>query len=111
MNAARYYYETKGRILTFEYVLMKDLNDSTKDAHELASLTRDVPAKINLIALNPFPGCKFERPDPKTVEKFEAVLKGRRKKVTVRKSLGSSIQAACGQLAGRRRKKKHLNKA
>lgn len=110
MSAARYYYETKGRFLTFEYVLMKDVNDSTKDAHELASLTRDVPAKINLIPLNPFPGCKFERPDEKTVEKFEAILRGRRKMVTVRKSLGSSIQAACGQLAGRRRKKKHLNK-
>ncbi len=110
MNAARYYYETKGRILTFEYVLMKDVNDSTGDAHELASLTREVPAKINLIALNPFPGCTYERPETETVEKFETVLKGRGKKVTVRKSLGSDIQAACGQLAGGHGKKKHLKK-
>lgn len=110
MNAARYYYETKGRILTFEYVLMKDVNDSTRDAHELAGLTREVPAKINLIALNPFPGCKYERPEAETVEKFETILKGRGKKATIRKSLGSDIQAACGQLAGRRGKKKHLKK-
>jgi 23S rRNA (adenine2503-C2)-methyltransferase len=110
MNAARYYYETKGRILTFEYVLMKGENDSTKDAHELASLTREVPAKINLIALNPFPGCKYEKPDAETVEKFETILKGRGKKATIRKSLGSDIQAACGQLAGGRAKKKHLKK-
>ena len=108
MNAARYYYETKGRILTFEYVLIKGVNDGIKDAHALASLTREVPAKINLISLNPFPGCKYERPDPLAVEKFETVLRGRGKKVTVRKSLGSSIQAACGQLAGGRGKKKHL---
>jgi 23S rRNA (adenine2503-C2)-methyltransferase len=108
MNAARYYHETKGRILTFEYVLMKGINDSTKDAHELASLTREVPAKINLIALNPFPGCKYERPEPETVEKFETILKGRGKRATIRKSLGSDIQAACGQLAGRFAKKKHL---
>ena len=110
MNAARYYYETKGRILTFEYVLMKGVNDSTKDAHELASLTREVPAKINLIALNPFPGCKYEKPEPETVEKFETILKRRGKKATIRKSLGSDIQAACGQLAGRHTKKKHLKK-
>jgi 23S rRNA (adenine2503-C2)-methyltransferase len=110
LNAARYYYETKGRILTFEYVLMKGVNDGTKDAHELASLTREVPAKINLIALNPFPGCKYERPDEAAVKRFEAILKGRGKKVTVRDSLGSDIQAACGQLAGRRKKKKHLKK-
>ena len=110
MNAARYYYETKGRILTFEYVLMKDVNDGTKDAHELASLTREVPAKLNLIAFNPFPGSRYERPDPDTVEKFETILRRRGKKVTVRKSLGASIQAACGQLAGRRRKKKYLKK-
>jgi 23S rRNA (adenine2503-C2)-methyltransferase len=110
MNAARYYYATKGRILTFEYVLVRDVNDSVKDAHELASLTREVPAKINLIALNPFPGCRFERPDLETVKKFEAVLRNRGKKVTIRNSLGSDIQAACGQLAGRPRKKKHLKK-
>ena len=110
MNAARYYYETKGRILTFEYVLIKDVNDSTGDAHELASLTREVPAKINLIALNPFPGCNYEAPEPEVVDKFETILRARGKKVTVRKSLGSDIQAACGQLAGGRRKKKHLKK-
>lgn len=110
MNAARYYYETKGRILTFEYVLVKGVNDGVKEAHELASLTREVPAKINLIAFNPFPGCKFERPEAETVKKFETVLRNRGKKVTIRNSLGNDIQAACGQLAGKRRKKKHLKK-
>lgn len=109
MNAARYYHALKGRILTFEYVLIKDVNDSIKDAHELASLTREVPAKINLIALNPFPGCKYERPDRDAVAKFETILRSRGKKVTLRSSLGSDIQAACGQLAVRRKKPAERN--
>jgi 23S rRNA (adenine2503-C2)-methyltransferase len=103
MNAARYYYETKKRFLTFEYVLIKDVNDSTGDAHTLAGLTREVPAKINLIALNPFPGCAYERPEARTVEKFETILRGRGRKVTVRRSLGGDIQAGCGQLAVKKR--------
>ncbi len=111
MNAARYYHETKGRMLTFEYVVIKGVNDATGDAHELAGLTREVPAKINLIALNPFPGCKFERPETGVLEKFQTILRGRGRKSTIRKSLGSDIQAACGQLAVRRRANRRLKRS
>jgi 23S rRNA (adenine2503-C2)-methyltransferase len=105
MNAARYYFAAKGRLLTFEYVLMDGVNDSVHDAHELAGLLRDLPAKINLISLNPFPGCRFGRPDPARVRKFQSILEDRGRKVTLRRSLGSDILAGCGQLGARRLKR------
>jgi 23S rRNA (adenine2503-C2)-methyltransferase len=100
LAAARYYYAKQGRIVTFEYVLIPDLNDSTRDAHALADLTRDIPAKINLIALNPFPGCPYMRPDEARVKRFQSILRQRGRKVILRKSLGCDILAGCGQLGG-----------
>jgi len=101
MNAARYYVAKKGRMLTFEYILIPSLNDSLRDAHALASLTRDIPAKINLIAFNPFPGAPYERPDETKVKRFSSILRGRGKRVMLRRSLGCDILAACGQLGQR----------
>jgi 23S rRNA (adenine2503-C2)-methyltransferase len=101
MNAARYYVAKKGRMLTFEYILIPELNDSLRDAHALASLTRDIPAKINLIAFNPFPGSPYERPDETRVKRFSSILRGRGKRVMLRRSLGCDILAACGQLGQR----------
>jgi 23S rRNA (adenine2503-C2)-methyltransferase len=98
MAAARYYAAKKGRMPTFEYVLIPDLNDSVRDAHALANLMKDVPAKINLIAFNPFPGAPYERPDETRVRKFQSVLRQRGKRATLRKSLGCDILAGCGQL-------------
>lgn len=105
MNAARYYFSTKGRMLTFEYVLIDGVNDSAHDAHELAGLLRDVPAKVNLISLNPYPGCPFGRPVPARIRKFQSILEDRGKKVTLRRSLGSDILAGCGQLGARKHKR------
>jgi 23S rRNA (adenine2503-C2)-methyltransferase len=105
MSAARYYYTKKNRMLTFEYVLVADTNDRMRDAHALAGLLRDIPAKINLIALNPFPGCRYQSPDRDRVRRFQAVLSERGKKVTLRKSLGCDILAACGQLGARQKKR------
>ena len=105
MNAARYYFSVKGRMLTFEYVLMDGVNDSAHDAHELAGLLRDLPAKINLISLNPFPGCPFGRPVPARIRKFQSILEDRGRKVTLRRSLGSDILAGCGQLGARKHKR------
>jgi 23S rRNA (adenine2503-C2)-methyltransferase len=102
MNAAKYYFAAKGRMLTFEYVLMDQVNDSAHDAHELADLLRDIPAKVNLISLNPFPGCPFGRPVPARIRKFQTILEDRGRKVTLRKSLGSDILAGCGQLGARK---------
>jgi 23S rRNA (adenine2503-C2)-methyltransferase len=78
------------------------VNDSAHDAHALAGLLRDVPAKINLISLNPFPGCPYGRPVPTRIRMFQTILESRGKKVTLRKSLGSDILAGCGQLGARR---------
>jgi len=106
MNAARYYFSTKGRMLTFEYVLIDGVNDSAHDAHELAGLLRDLPAKVNLISLNPYPGCPFGRPVPARIRKFQSILEERGRKVTLRRSLGSDILAGCGQLGARSRRRR-----
>ena len=98
MAAARYYNIKKGGIITFEYVLIPDFNDSPRDAHALADLMRDFPAKINLIAFNPFPGAPFMRPDETTVLRFQSILRQRGRKVMLRRSLGCDILAGCGQL-------------
>ncbi len=100
ISAARQYHAMK-RTPTFEYVLLKGINDTPEDAHRLASFTREVPAKINLIRLNPFPGCPYEPPDENTIVKFQSILRKRGKKVTLRKSLGCDILAGCGQLGSR----------
>jgi 23S rRNA (adenine2503-C2)-methyltransferase len=105
MNAARYYFASKGRMLTFEYVLIDQVNDTAHDAHQLADLLRDMPAKINLISLNPFPGCALGRPVPARIRKFQDVLEERGKRVTLRKSLGCDILAGCGQLGARTSKR------
>ena len=101
MSAARYYFAKKSRLLTLEYVLLKDVNDSPRHAHGLASLMREVPAKVNLIAFNPFPDAPYARPDRERVKSFQGILRSRGKKVTLRKSLGCDILAGCGQLGGR----------
>ncbi|MFH1219092.1 MAG: 23S rRNA (adenine(2503)-C(2))-methyltransferase RlmN [Candidatus Eisenbacteria bacterium] len=98
LAAARYYYAKQGRMLTFEYVLIPDLNDSIRDAHALADLLRDLPAKINLIMVNPFPGCPYMRVGETNVKRFESILHQRGKKATLRRSLGCDILAGCGQL-------------
>jgi 23S rRNA (adenine2503-C2)-methyltransferase len=89
MSAARYYFA----------------KDRMRDAHALAALLRDIPAKVNLIALNPFPGCRYESPDRDRIRRFQGVLRERGKKVTLRKSLGCDILAACGQLGAGKRKR------
>jgi 23S rRNA (adenine2503-C2)-methyltransferase len=104
MNAAKHYFAVKGRMLTFEYVLIDHVNDGAQDARALAGLLRDLPAKINLISLNPFPACPFERPAPERVRRFQSILEERGRKVTLRKSLGSDILAGCGQLGTRKSK-------
>jgi 23S rRNA (adenine2503-C2)-methyltransferase len=108
--AAKYYAAKKGRMPTFEYVLLPGLNDSLRDAYTLANITRDVPAKINLIPFNPFPGAPYERPDETKVKRFQSVLRGRGKKVMLRKSLGCDILAGCGQL-GRKPAERRTEKA
>ncbi len=101
-EACESYLGAGGRKLTFEYVLLKGVNDRTSDAERLAKLARRLRAKVNLIAFSPVAGLPFERPERAAVGDFARRLKNRGIQVTVRNSKGSDIQAACGQLSGTR---------
>ena len=84
--------------ITFEYVMLAGVNDSADDARRLAKLIAGVKAKINLIPLNAAAGIPFERPSDAVVDRFAAILAERGVTVSVRKSRGRDIRAACGQL-------------
>jgi 23S rRNA (adenine2503-C2)-methyltransferase len=98
---AREYARIKRRV-TFEYVMIGGLNDRIKDADRLVKILKGIPSKINLIPYNTFPGLPFQKPDPLRQEKFHQFLLLSRHVVTLRKSHGPEIFAACGQLAGNR---------
>ncbi len=83
--------------LTFEYVLLKDVNDTDADARRVVSLLANLNAKVNLIALNPGPGIPYETPDPERVSSFQAIVR-RSMGCFIRKPRGLDIYAACGQL-------------
>jgi 23S rRNA (adenine2503-C2)-methyltransferase len=83
--------------LTFEYVLLKGINDSDADARRVVKLLANLKAKVNLIALNPGPEIPFETPDPERVASFQAIVR-RAMPCFVRKPRGRDIYAACGQL-------------
>jgi len=84
--------------ITFEYVLLAGVNDSADDARRLAKLLAGVKAKVNLIPLNTAAGIPFERPSDAAVDSFARILAERGVMVSVRKSRGRDIRAACGQL-------------
>jgi len=84
--------------ITFEYVLLEAVNDTPEDARRLAKLLSDIKAKVNLIPLNPAPGIPYERPSDERVDRFAQILADRHLTVSVRKSRGQDIRAACGQL-------------
>ncbi|MBK8016928.1 MAG: 23S rRNA (adenine(2503)-C(2))-methyltransferase RlmN [Betaproteobacteria bacterium] len=86
--------------ITFEYVMLKNVNDSMAHASELIDVVGDLPCKFNLIPFNPFPNAGFERSDPETVVRFQGRLMEAGFVTTVRKTRGQEIDGACGQLAG-----------
>lgn len=86
------------RRITFEYVLLKDFNDTAEDAERVAKLLRGIPAKVNLIPFNEHSGADFKRPSDATVLKFQDILVRKGYTATVRISRGRDILAACGQL-------------
>jgi 23S rRNA (adenine2503-C2)-methyltransferase len=101
MAACRRYLEKAPRdFITFEYVLLADVNDSEADARALLALTRSVPCKFNLIPFNPFPDSGYRRPSAERVRRFQEILMNAEIVATVRKTRGDDIDAACGQLAG-----------
>ncbi len=93
----RFPLKRRGRI-TFEYVLLAGVNDSPEDARKLAKLLSGVKSKVNLIPLNAAPGIPFERPSDHAIDRFAQILADHDLTVSVRKSRGRDIRAACGQL-------------
>jgi 23S rRNA (adenine2503-C2)-methyltransferase len=84
--------------ITFEYVLLAGVNDRPVDARQLAKLLAGVRSKVNLIPLNAAPGIAYERPSDDAIDRFARILSERGLTVSVRKSRGRDIRAACGQL-------------
>jgi 23S rRNA (adenine2503-C2)-methyltransferase len=89
---------TNAKRITFEYVMLKGVNDSLADANALVRLLAGIPAKINLIPFNPWPGTRYESSDWETIEKFSEVVFNAGYSAPVRTPRGRDILAACGQL-------------
>jgi 23S rRNA (adenine2503-C2)-methyltransferase len=101
MAACRRYLRHAPRdFITFEYVMLDGVNDSTAQARELVALVSDVPCKFNLIPFNPFPGSGLARSPAPRIRQFAQVLMDAGIVTTTRKTRGDDIDAACGQLAG-----------
>jgi 23S rRNA (adenine2503-C2)-methyltransferase len=96
--ACEYYQQQKGRMMTFEYILIAGVNDSLDQAKPLAALARRLNAKVNLIPYNRVEGLPWERPSDETAEAFLAALEKQKVAATLRREKGHDIDAACGQL-------------
>lgn len=100
MEALDYFYKQTGGRISFEYIALKGFNDTMEDAERLVRLCRgQFPVKVNVIEYNPVPGVPFERADEKQVDKFARYVRSKDVMITVRRSRGKDIDAACGQLA------------
>ncbi len=89
------------RRITFEYVMLKDINDSLEHARELAKLLSDIPSKLNLIPFNPYPHAIYQCSDQQTIDRFRDYVVSKGIVTVTRKTRGDDIDAACGQLVGR----------
>lgn len=98
LESCRYYIEKTNRRVTFEYSLVKDVNDGTEDAKALGKLLKGLLCHVNLIPVNEVKENSFKRSSDKAISNFENILKNSGIEVTVRREMGSDINAACGQL-------------
>lgn len=98
MDACRYYIKATNKRVTFEYALIKDVNDSVKDAHKLGTLLKGMLCHVNLIPVNKVEGKSFLKASKEKINTFKDALSGFGIETTVRRELGSDIDAACGQL-------------
>ena len=103
LAACQFYFkgDTKKKQFTVEYVMLAGINDSEKNARELAVLLKELPCKINLIPFNPFPNSDFICSKAQVIDRFKDILYKAGYVAVVRKTRGDDIDAACGQLAGR----------
>ena len=98
LAACRRYPLSPHRRLTFEYVLLAEVNDREADAYRLVKLLHGIACKVNLIPFNPFPGSQFQRPTDRDVLTFQSIIKRSGIDVFIRKSRGRDVLGACGQL-------------
>jgi 23S rRNA (adenine2503-C2)-methyltransferase len=98
LDACRRFPLKRRNRITFEYVLLKDVNDTPEDARRLVKLLNGIKSKVNLLPLNEAAGIPFERPSDDRVNRFAQILADHHLTVSVRKSRGRDIRAACGQL-------------
>lgn len=98
IQACKYYIEKTGRRITFEYSLMEGINDSPECATKLAGLLNGLNCHVNLIPLNPVKGRLGSRSDGSNIQRFKSILEKKHINVTIRREMGSDIDAACGQL-------------
>ncbi|MEP7096164.1 MAG: 23S rRNA (adenine(2503)-C(2))-methyltransferase RlmN [Dokdonella sp.] len=97
---ARYAARRPRTTITFEYTMLKDINDKPEYARQLVKLMRRLPAKVNLIPFNPFRGTQYERSDAEVIRAFQTILLDANVLTMVRRTRGDDIDAACGQLKG-----------
>lgn len=98
MDACRYYYSKTSRRITFEYSLVKGVNDGKEQAMELVQLVKGLNCHINLIPVNPIKERNYAQSDMSFIQNFKNILEKKRINVTIRREMGSDIDAACGQL-------------
>lgn len=104
----RYPSASNARRITFEYVMLKDVNDSQADARELVRLITGIPAKVNLIPFNPWPGSKFETSTRAAIDRFAQIVMDAGFASPVRNPRGRDILAACGQLRTESQRNRHV---
>ncbi len=98
LEACQYYIRKTNRRITFEYALVKDVNDGTEDAKALGKLLKGMLCHVNLIPVNEIKENSYKRSSKKSIDDFSGILKNHGIEVTVRREMGSDINAACGQL-------------
>ncbi|MDO4975462.1 MAG: 23S rRNA (adenine(2503)-C(2))-methyltransferase RlmN, partial [Alphaproteobacteria bacterium] len=98
LDAVKYYIDKTNRRVTFEYIMLKGINDGFKEALELAKLLKDLNAYVNLIPYNETSHIEFKKTNEEGILKFYDILKKNNINVTIRREFGSEVDAACGQL-------------
>lgn len=101
MESLLYFHQKTGNRISYEYIAFQGFNDTIEDARNLAALCRQFPVKVNIIEYNPIDGTQFQKADEDRINQFARYLRSKDVMVTLRRSRGKDIDAACGQLANK----------